>query len=45
MTYEEAVAMYPQDEVFIQVDDETRTMTDEEYAAFINQQVNAQPAP
>jgi hypothetical protein len=45
MTYEEAVAMYPQDEVFIQIDDETRTMNDEEYAAFINQQVNAQPAP
>ena len=45
MTYEEAVAMYPQDEVFIQNDDEVRTMTDEEYAAFINQQVNVQPAP
>jgi len=43
MTYEEAVAMYPQDEVFIQVDDEVRTMTDEEYAEFINQQINDQP--
>ena len=45
MTYEEAVAMYPQDEVFIQVDDNERTMTDEEYAEFINKQVNAQPLP
>jgi hypothetical protein len=45
MTYEEAVAMYPQDEVFIQIDDVVRPMTDEEYVAFINQQVNAQPSP
>ena len=39
MTYEEAIAMYPQDEVFIQVDDETRTMTDEEYEAWVEQGV------
>jgi hypothetical protein len=45
MTYEEAIAMYPQDEVFIQVDDVERTMTDEEYAEFINKQVNAELLP
>ena len=39
------LGMVKQDEVFIQVDDEVRTMTDEEYAKFINQQINAQPIP
>ena len=43
MTYEEAVAMYPKDEVFIQVDDVVRPMTPKEYEAFIQQQVNAVP--
>lgn len=45
MTYEEAVAMYPQDEVFIQIDDVERTMTNEEYEKFIDQQVNAKLLP
>jgi len=44
MTYEEAVAMYPRDEVKIQVDDVVRPMTAKEYEAFIEQQVNA-PEP
>jgi hypothetical protein len=45
MTYEEAVAMYPHDEIHVQVDDVVRPMTPKEYEAFIKQQVNAQPAP
>ena len=45
MTYEEAVAMYPHDEVFIQVDDVVRPMTPAEYEAFIQQQVNYVPFP
>jgi len=43
MTYKEAVAMYPHDEVFIQVDDLVRPMTPQEYETFIQQQVNAVP--
>ena len=43
MTYEEAIAMYPHDEVHIQIDDLVRVMTPAEYEAFIQQQVNAQP--
>ena len=43
MTHEEAVAMYPKDEVFIQVDDVVRPMTPKEYEAFIQLQVNAVP--
>jgi len=43
MTYEEAVAMYPHDEVHIQVDDVVRPMTPTEYEAFIQNIVN--PAP
>jgi hypothetical protein len=43
MTYQEAVAMYPHDEVFIQVDDVVRPMTPAEYEAFIERQVNAVP--
>ena len=35
MTYQEAVAMYPHDEVFIQVDDVVRPMTPAEYEAYI----------
>ena len=44
MTHEEAVAMYPRDEVKIQVDDVVRPMTEKEYEAFIEQQMNP-PAP
>jgi hypothetical protein len=44
MTYEEAIAMYPINEVHIQVDDVVRPMKPKEYEAFIQQQVNA-PAP
>ena len=43
MTYEEALAMYPHDAVFIQVDDLVRPMTPAEYEAFIQQQVDAVP--
>ena len=35
MTPEEYKAQYPQDAVFIQVDDTERTMTDEEYKAWV----------
>jgi hypothetical protein len=45
MTYEEAVAMYPHDEVHVQIDGVVRLMTPAEYEAFIEQQVNAEPAP
>jgi hypothetical protein len=44
MTYEEAIAMYPRDEVFIQVDEIVRKMTPKEYEAFIERQMNP-PAP
>jgi hypothetical protein len=43
MTYEEAVAMYPHDEVFIQVDDVVRPMTPAEYEAVIERQVEYVP--
>lgn len=43
MTYEEAIAMYPHDEVFIQVDGVVRPMTPKEYEEFIQRQVNAVP--
>ena len=43
MTYEEAVATYPHDEIHIQVDDVVRLMTPAEYEAFIQRQVNAKP--
>ena len=45
MTHEEAVAMYPHDEVFIQVDDLVRPMTPKEYEAFIQRQVDYIPVP
>jgi hypothetical protein len=45
MTYAEAVALYPHDEVHIQVDDVVRPMTPAEYEAFIEKQVNAIPEP
>jgi len=35
MTIEEYMALYPQDQVFIQVDDTERLMTDEEYEAWV----------
>ena len=43
MTYAEAVAMYPHDAVFIQIDDVVRPMTPAEYEEFIQRQVNAEP--
>jgi len=35
MTIDEYKALYPQDAVFIQVDDTERLMTDEEYEAWV----------
>ena len=43
MTYQEAVAMYPHDSVFVQENDVVRPMTPEEYEAFIEKQVNYVP--
>jgi hypothetical protein len=43
MTYEEAIAMYPHDQVHIQTDGIVRLMTPAEYEAFIERQVNYQP--
>jgi hypothetical protein len=43
MTYEEAIAKYPQDEVFIQIDETVRPMTPAEYESFIQKQVDAPP--
>jgi len=43
MTYAEALAMYPHDEVNIQVDGVVRTMTPAEYEAFIQRQVDYVP--
>jgi hypothetical protein len=45
MTYAEAIAMYPHDEVHIQVDDVVRPMTPAEYEAFIQLQVEYVPPP
>jgi hypothetical protein len=45
MTYQEAIKMYPHDEVNIQVDDVVRPMTPAEYEAFIQRQVDAPPNP
>jgi hypothetical protein len=45
MTYEEAIAMYPHDEVHIQNDGIVRLMTPAEYEDFIQRQVNAEPLP
>ena len=45
MTYAEAVAMYPHDEVHIQIDGVVRPMTPAEYEAFIELQVNYVPFP
>ena len=35
MTPEEYMALYPQDSVYIQVDDTERLMTDEEYEVWV----------
>ena len=35
MTPEEYMALYPQDAVYIQIDDTERLMTDEEYEAWV----------
>ena len=43
MTYEEAIAAYPHDEVHIQVDDLVSLMTPAEYETFIQRQVNYVP--
>ena len=43
MTYAEAVAMYPHDAVFIQIDNVIRPMTLAEYEAFIQRQVEYIP--
>jgi hypothetical protein len=43
MTHAEAVAMYPHDEVNIQVDGVVRPMTPAEYEAFIERQMVAVP--
>jgi hypothetical protein len=43
MTHEEAVAMYPHDEVFVQVDGVVRPMTPAEYEEFIRRQMVAVP--
>jgi hypothetical protein len=44
MTYEEAIALYPHDQVNIQVDDIVRPMTPAEYEEFIQRQVNYEPS-
>jgi len=43
MTYAEAVAMYPHDEVFIQTDGVVRLMTPAEYETFIKRQTEPPP--
>jgi hypothetical protein len=39
MTEQEYMALYPQDAVYIQVDDTERLMTDDEYQAWVTQSV------
>jgi hypothetical protein len=43
MTYQEAIAMYPHNEVHVQVDGVIRLMTPMEYEAFIQRQVDYVP--
>jgi hypothetical protein len=43
MTYQEAVEMYPHDQVHVQIDDLVRPMTPSEYEEFIQRQVDAVP--
>ena len=45
MTYAEAIALYPHDQVNIQIDDIVRPMTPAEYEEFIQRQVNYEPSP
>ena len=48
MTIDEYKALYPQDAVFVQVDDTERTMTDEEYNAWVTMcvdDINNDPRP
>jgi phenylalanyl-tRNA synthetase beta subunit len=45
MTIDEYKALYPQDAVFVQVDDTERTMTDDEYEAWVARCVNAYNNP
>lgn len=39
MTPEEYIALYPQDAVYIQVDDTERLMTDDEYETWVTESV------
>ena len=39
MTIDEYKALYPQDDVYIQVDDTERLMIDDEYEAWVEQSV------
>jgi hypothetical protein len=41
MTINEYKALYPQDAVFIQIDDTERTMTDDEYETWVAASVDA----
>jgi len=41
MTIDEYKRLYPQDAVFVQVDDTQRTMTDEEYEEWVASGVHA----
>ena len=41
MTIDEYKALYPQDAVFIQVDDTERLMTDDEYETWVAERVDA----
>jgi len=43
MTHQEAVEMYPHNEVFIQVDNVVRPMTPAEYEEFIQRQMVPSP--
>jgi hypothetical protein len=45
VTYAEAVALYPHDQVNIQIDDTVRPMTPAEYEEFIQRQVNYESSP
>lgn len=48
MTIDEYKALYPQDAVFVQVDDVERTMTDDEYEAWVAtcvDHINNNPLP
>jgi len=48
MTIDEYKALYPQDAVFVQVDDVERTMTDDEYEVWVAtcvDHINNNPLP